>query len=299
MQRIGFTKKISPPGKGRDSSRQAIASGHTVFGKMTGSGAAGEAIDGQPDSASDLDNRAACVKRGGGKAEIRIHSAIPEGRSRLLQGNRLGVPLRAEMPQHHGVRSSCALPADPAQERGGIRVAHVEPAVGIEMLCKQIQVVIGLDEDEIRVREMIQGRCSVVKIGHDHRLLPPTILLVAHGETMIGVVRMVRNLEGLEPQVADGERRVGEGLQSEGLETPVAVEMPFPQLIQAPFVDPDAQAVFLDRPQGVAVDVIPVHVGDDHRVDGGRILEVPFEEFPRPTNGARTAVDDDPGMVAP
>ena len=66
----------------------------------------------------------------------------------------LAIAVLAQVRQHHQLRRGVAITEGIAQQVSRLHVAQVIPAVRIEVLSKQVEVVVGLDEHEVGAGEM-------------------------------------------------------------------------------------------------------------------------------------------------
>ena len=115
------------------------------------------------------------------------------------------------MAEHDCLWRPSAVLSSSAQQSARLWIAHVKPAVRIEMAGEQLGVVITFNKDEIRVNEMFQQTVPAVEIRRDHHFAVP----VLDYESVRRIPRIVRHFECLEAEVAYLEAAIGEGPQFE------------------------------------------------------------------------------------
>lgn len=89
---------------------------------------------------------------------------------------------------------------------------------------EQFEVVVGFDEDEVCVEEVVHDGGPVVEVGRDDNLFYGVAEFACNGESVCRDVGVVDELEGFEGEISDGERFGGESLQVE-IGEPVTVEV--------------------------------------------------------------------------
>lgn len=89
---------------------------------------------------------------------------------------------------------------------------------------EEFEVVVGFDEDEVCVEEVVHDGGPVLEVGGDDDLFYGVAEFACNGESVCRDVGVVDELEGVEGEISDSERFCGESLQVK-IGEPVAIEV--------------------------------------------------------------------------
>lgn len=170
----------------------------------------------------------------------------------------------------------------------------MKPAVGIEIPGEQAQIMVALDENEIRVDEMSQGAVPPVEIRRDDGFAAAML----YRESMGWKQWIVGHFKSLKSQVPYFETALSEQFQSERAES-ASFEVFVSKLGNTLFMDSHFNIQIIEDSQRIVAYVIGVHVRNYDGINIKLIAQILSEHLPGSSHGTEATINQHSGVVSP